>query len=176
MKTFLWSTLALPFEWVWTRGAELPTVLDKEGLHEGSCLRHNVSFRRDQPKVLLSYSATLGQPSIPDPPCLALSAFYKRLELKCDQATKNGKANVIYICNYRSSRAPPCPEQVCVRLCASPVGVFWVGFLNIVLQLHLCLFLEFFNLACAGQTWMIWKEKSAPKLPCVFRKPPLQTS
>ena len=60
-------------------------------------------------------------------------------------------------------RLGPASPPSCPR--ASPVGVFRVGFLNVVLQLHLRLFLEFFNLACAGQTWMIWRKKRTANCP-----------
>lgn len=36
-----------------------------------------------------------------------------------------------------------------------PVGIIGISLLHIVLELHLCFFLELFNMATAAQTWMI---------------------
>lgn len=91
MQTFLSSPLALPLEWLRTRGAELPTVLDKECLQD-SCLTH-VSPRRDHRASALTPKSQRRNPMswhppLPsndgmawylDPPCLALSTFHSHL-------------------------------------------------------------------------------------------------
>lgn len=91
MLTFLSSPLALPLEWRQTRGAELPTVLDKECLQD-SCLTH-VSPRRDHRASALTPKSQRRNPMswhppLPsndrmawylEPPCLALSTFHSHL-------------------------------------------------------------------------------------------------
>lgn len=45
-----------------------------------------------------------------------------------------------------------------------PVGVFWICFLHVVLQLHQRFPLELLNLPAAVHTWMIFKIKKKQEI------------
>lgn len=103
MKTLLSSPLALPPEWMWTRGTQLPTVLDNGCLNEDSRLMH-ISPRGDHialtptPKSQRSnprswspqLPSNTGMAWYPDPHCLTLSALHYHLQNARIKVWSNG--------------------------------------------------------------------------------------